>query len=94
MSEDWDIILPKNSLLHIPVTVKSKNIFCHCVQIFKWILGICEPNLRVKFDHCIALEEDGYELMQTVTQLNSYMSVASFFSIGTYKFVLKKSARK
>ena len=31
------------SLLHIPVLVKSKNVFCHCVQIFMGILEICEP---------------------------------------------------
>ena len=32
----------KHFLLHIPVLVKSKTIFCHCDQIFMWSLGICE----------------------------------------------------
>ena len=31
------------SPLHIPVLVKSKNVFCHFDQIFMWSLGICEP---------------------------------------------------
>ena len=34
--------------LHIPVLVISKIIFCHCVQIFMWILGICKPTFYVK----------------------------------------------
>ena len=46
-------VMPKKaentfSPLHIPVLVKSKNIFCHFVQIFMGILEICVPTFQVQ----------------------------------------------
>ena len=81
-------ISPQN----IPVTIKTKNIFCHCVQIFMWILRICEPNFEFEINLIIGRR---WLCIDTNSNVIKFIDASGkFFFYWNLQICFKKSARK
>ena len=67
--------------------VISKDIFCHCVQFFMWILGICKLTFRLKCDLFIAVRK----IKLKKKNIKSKFLAAEFLEIYLLLFPMKSS---